>query len=290
MARATWQRWQHIRFRMARTRSTRTDDPGSKGGSFANFVRSPLFVVYLLIVNYAMCYQLQQPLEPFLVSQLVKGDDATAAFARQKSFFALVQLVGSLLVGYLIDKLGVRAMFMANFLACAACYALLASATSLEILYASKVPAIFQAGFLCAQAAVAKLTKPGEERAAALGRLTSAYTVGGMVGPALGGYLGREFAAKFAVVGSAAAVALVLMLPAEIDGEVATEGKDGGKSKGKAAAEASGSWVSRMGRVLPIVWPLLLTKFVAGFVNSAAASARPLLLKNTFNFDQATAY
>ena len=146
-------------------------------------------VVYLLVVVYALCYQLQSPLEPFLVEKLATaGTDSAAAYARLQSFFAVVQMVGSFFVGYLLDRLGLRVMFALNFLGCAASYALLARADTLEALYLSKLPTVFMAGFLCAQVAVAKLTPDGSaERTAALARLTSAYTLGGVVGPALGG-------------------------------------------------------------------------------------------------------
>ena len=63
--------------------------------------------------------------------------------------------VFGIVVGYLLDRVGLRWMFALNFAACAACYALLANATSIELLFASKVPALFQAGFLCAQTAAA---------------------------------------------------------------------------------------------------------------------------------------
>ena len=55
-----------------------------------------MHTVYALVVLYALCYQLQAPLEPYLVETLVRDDqDASAAYARLQSFFSLVQLVGS---------------------------------------------------------------------------------------------------------------------------------------------------------------------------------------------------
>ena len=48
---------------------------------------------------------------------------------------------------------------------------------------------------------------------AALARLTSAYTLGGVIGPALGGQLGVTTAARLAVAGSLLAVGLVMLLP-----------------------------------------------------------------------------
>ena len=41
-----------------------------------------------------------------------------------------------------------------------------------------------------------------------------------------------------------------------------------------------------MKKILPLVWPLLLSKAASGFVNSASSAVRPLVLKNDFHFDQ----
>ena len=107
----------------------------------------PLHVVYLLVVVYALCYQLQSPLEPFLVESLsAKDADGAAAYASLQSFFAVVQMVGSFMVGYLLDVLGIRVMFALNFIGCALSYGLLAHATTMEELYLSKVPAVLMAG------------------------------------------------------------------------------------------------------------------------------------------------
>ena len=254
----------------------------------------PVSVVYLLVVVYSLCYQLQSPLEPFLVEKLATaGTDSAAAYARLQSFFAVVQMVGSFFVGYLLDRWGLRVMFALNFLGCAASYALLAQADTLEALYLSKLPAVFMAGFLCAQVAVAKLTPDGSaERTAALARLTSAYTVGGVVGPALGGQLGVTTAAKLAVAGSLLAVGLVMLLPA--DEEKPAEGSGDGAASTGGSASAAGvapaettSFVSRVRTILAMTGPLLLTKLSSGLVNSSMGATRPLLLKNEFSFDAA---
>uniref|UniRef100_A0A7S0PZA2 Major facilitator superfamily (MFS) profile domain-containing protein n=1 Tax=Coccolithus braarudii TaxID=221442 RepID=A0A7S0PZA2_9EUKA len=241
-----------------------------------------LMLVYSLVTIYALCYQLQAPLEPFLVDKLVTGDGASNAYANLQSFFAFIQLIGSFAVGYCIDKFGLRTMFVVNFAACAASYAILANASTIELLFASKIPSIFQAGFLCAQTAAAKLTPAGEQRSSALGRLTAAYTIGATVGPTLGGYLGTTVSASLAVVGSLIAVALVLLLPSAVDADEETPAR-----AAKVAEANSLSWAARLQEILPIVWPLLLTKFIAGLVNSANNAARPLLLKDTFGLEAA---
>lgn len=247
---------------------------------------SPILIVYLLVIIYAVCYQLQSPLEPFLVEKLVKGESAATAYAKLRSFFSLVQLVGSFIVGFLIDRVGLRTMFTVNFVACALCYAILANTTSIELIYASKLPSVFQAGFLCAQTAAAKLTAPGAERASALGRLTSSYTIGATVGPTLGGFLGVTASAWLAVVGSLVAIFLVFLLPE--DGGVAAASAAAGAAAGgarrppavksaphkPAPGSSELSLIGRVGEVLSFTWPLLLTKMVSGFANSAHGAPR----------------
>lgn len=270
----------------------------------------PLHVVYLLVILYALCYQLQSPLEPFLVDSLsAKDADGAAAYARLQSFFSVVQMVGSFMVGYLLDVFGIRVMFALNFIGCAMSYGLLAHATTLDGLYLSKMPAVLMAGFLCAQTAAAKLTPAGAERATALGRLTSAYTVGGVIGPALGGAIGVQAAARLAVAGSLLAVCLVLLLPSTV--EAALQPTTGGgaadapRTAGSHAKRGAGptvvappkaaapldddapSFFGRVHSILLLTWPLVLTKMASGVVNSSMGAARPLLLKNEFQFDAA---
>ena len=243
--------------------------------------RDPMLPVYALVVLYALCYQLQSPLEPFLVASLSKqtGDAAQQSYARLQSFFAAIQLGGSLLVGYLLDIFGLRVMFALNFVGCAASYGLLASADSLEMLWLSKVPTVFMAGFLCAQGAAAKLTPAGDARASALGRLTSAYTLGGVVGPSLGGYLGTQLASKLAVAGSCVAVMLVFLLPKAVEAGGAATPTAASKSASDGPTIAP---LARMKVILSLTWPLLLTKLCSGLVNSATGAARPILLKDDF--------
>lgn len=78
-----------------------------------------------------------------------------------------MQLFGSLAVGALIDRVGVRIMFAVNFLGCAMSYGMLYLADqqgSLTLLFASKLPTAVMAGFLIAQAAAAQLTPAGPAR------------------------------------------------------------------------------------------------------------------------------
>ena len=122
-----------------------------------------VWIIYGLVVIYALSFQFQRPIEPFLVDRLVKGQDATLALGRVESFFNIAQGVGSLVMGYILDKYGVRVGLIVNFFACAAQYSILSVTDSLAMLFISKVPGMMMGGFLCAQTAIAKVTTDGPE-------------------------------------------------------------------------------------------------------------------------------
>jgi MFS transporter, OCT family, solute carrier family 22 (organic cation transporter), member 18 len=127
-----------------------------------------------------------------LVDKLVKGskEESTAAYGRLKSIAAFGQALGSLVVGSVIDRFGIKAGFILSFLSSAVYYFLLCNTDSMEMLYVSKLPTLGIGAFLCAQCAIAKVTAQGPERIAALGRITTSYTIGGVIGPYLGGIIG----------------------------------------------------------------------------------------------------
>eukprot|EP00438_Fugacium_kawagutii_P017968 Skav216376 [mRNA] locus=scaffold3826:17829:20697:+ [translate_table: standard] len=248
-----------------------------------------LFLVYILVVFYALCFQLQSPLEPFLVEKLVgndKSSDASVAYGRLQSLFSGIQMFASLLFGHILDKFGVRVGFTLNFLACAATYYLLSITSSMTMLYMSKIPGIGMAGFLCAQTAVSQLTSPGPERVQALGRLTSAYTIGGIVGPYLGGLLGAQgdyfLSAKLAMLGSLIAAACCLMLPVMTPLQ---DLKEADALDAKLSKEMP--WINRMGTVIRLAGFLSGVKLITSTANSMASSTQNLILKNQLGFAEA---
>jgi MFS family permease len=254
--------------------------------------RTPLFIVYSLVVLYALCYQLQAPIEPFLVDRLLKGsghsevdeNESARTYANLKTLFSGLQSFGSLAFGLILDRWGVRTGLVINFLACASCYYILSITDTIELLYFSRVPGLAMAGFLCAQTAVIKLTREGPERLVALGRLTSSYTIGGVIGPFIGGKLGATgdyfLGAKLACAGSLLAVALVFALPKSVDEGVNNNSEDNQQDKsGEESEEEEQSWFSRVKLVLSLVWLFLFVKIMTSVANSMAKSAQPVILK-----------
>lgn len=221
-----------------------------------------LWVTYANIALYALCYQLQQPVIPFLVGRLSSsengggsehGNSSARAYGRLESFSSAVQALGSPLVSALLDRAGIRKASAAVFLASACSYAILACATDMRLLFLSKVPAALQHAFLVAQATAAALSvqaagaaattadKGAAARAEALGRMTTAYTLGATIGPYLGGTLVERagdlhFCARVAAAGSVVSVVLSLaFLP-----DTATLGR-GLASHRKVVTMATGS-------------------------------------------------
>lgn len=254
-----------------------------------------LLVVGVNVVLYALCYQLQRPIEPYLVDRLGAdrpGSDAAANYARLQSFFSLVQTVGSPLVGYLLDVVGSRNAFAAVFIASAASYELLARCETMEGLYASKIPTVLQHGFLVAQAVVAQSVPP-ERRAAALGRLMSCYTVGAMIGPALGGHLGAKgdfrLGARLAALGSLASVVLILTLLPSSDSD--DDSDDAAHKADEAAAKCEQKKKKHprgnYRHILAATWPQICTKAAMGVVASTYQTVSPIVLKEKFGVDPA---
>lgn len=246
-----------------------------------------LLIVYMNIVLYATCFQLQRPLEPYLVAKL-NTENSADEYARLQSFFSFVQTIGSLITGYFLDKYSAKAGFILTFLSSALSYYLLSISTSINILYLSKLPTIFQSGFLCAQLSVSQLTSDGTDRVAALGRLTMCYTIGMVLGPALGGFLGASgdyyFGAKLSAIGSLLSVILTCFMPAHNSNQQ-TGSSGGGDLAGKPIPPAStNNAIARILRVLSLVWLLLSTKVVSGVANAMAQSALPLILKDEYKF------
>ena len=285
-------------------------------------ISTTLLIVYVNVALYATCFQMQRPLEPFLVEKLNLGGDSADEYGKLQSFFSIVQTLGSFVSGRFLDRFGAKGGFIISFLSSAACYALLSQATTLRILYISKIPTVFQAGFLCAQVAASQATTDGAERVQALGRLTMSYTIGSVIGPTIGGLLGASgdyyLGAKLAVAGSLLSVLLTLLMPSgnsstnvpssklpvspsanpaitgTTDILMATNNDEkkscadisesSPASAGAGGGDANG--IPSIRHVISIVWLFLSAKVITSVANAMAAAAFPLILKDIYGMDE----
>jgi len=255
--------------------------PKSQKGSVRRAGDVILYVTYINTFLYAVCYQIQRPIEPFLVDSLQQdGESVAEAYGRLQSTFSAIQTVGSPLVGILLDRWGLRKASAIVFLASALSYAILAHATNMNLLFWSKVPTALQHAFLIAQAAAATSTTDDAARAAALGRMTTAYTLGATVGPYMGGQLAGQGnlyrSAQWAVGGSLLSVALsIFCYPDTKKEKIAI--------KKRSAAEETKHAMSLLQRL----WPLLTVKVVGGVAASMHSTVFPLILTQDLSFDPA---
>ena len=262
-----------------------------------NRSQSALWITYINISLYALCYQLQRPVEPFLVAELVKNTgDATSVtlrYGQLQSFFSTIQTIGSPIVGVLLDRVGIRIASTAVFAASAVSYAILAVATDMNTLFYSKIPTALQHAFLVAQA-VAATSCQGDEaaRAQALGRMTTAYTIGATLGPYMGGKILAQtddlyIGAKLAVIGSAVSVLLSLIfLPSEVGNASVEDGK-ASSSSSLSRSFLQEAHNSMQMAIRPNLWPLLTVKTVSGVASSMFQTALPMVLTQQLHFDPA---
>ena len=263
--------------------------------------RRVLVAVYANVALYAICYQLQSPIEPFLVERLVKqggGGDAAYQYGQLQSAFSALQTVGSLAVGVLLDRAGPRATMVLVFLCSAWSYYLRATVTTLAGLYWSKVPALLQHAFLVAQAVIAQAV-PHARRPNALGRIMTAYTVGATIGPYVGGRLGgvegnHRAGALAAFWGSLLSAALcVVLLPARAPHSTLPDGAAEAPSTAEeqaatasAAKPPTGSCdpgtLAHYVAVLRTAWLPLSVKFITACGVAMYTACLPLVYKNVY--------
>jgi OCT family organic cation transporter-like MFS transporter 18 len=210
-------------------------------------IPADFWLLYGNVALYALCFQLQQPTQLYLVKSLVVGEAAAGQFAWLKTVNGVLQLAGSLLSGILIDRFGIRAVFVLSLVASALSYALVAlPVDDVRILFLAQLPTVLQHAVLAARAYVSLNASPAE-RAVQLGYVGVAYGVGMVAGPALGGVLGSislRLPAALATVGSLVSIALLLAAPAHSHKHGRGEPERSGAGAAFSAAPASGASVS----------------------------------------------
>ncbi|KAL7489776.1 hypothetical protein ACHAW6_015484 [Cyclotella cf. meneghiniana] len=271
---------------------------------------SEVTITYLNIVLYALSFQLQRPIEPFLVRSLLQNPStkeeesaSNQTYGRLTSFFSLLQTIGSPLVGILLDRIGPRRTSVIVYTASACSYWILAHATSPMALYGSKVPTLFQHAFLVGQATVSCSEEQEDgasstRRAAALGRMTTAYTIGATIGPALGGYLASTdlyAGARLAVAGSLLSVLLSMIYLKDHRVNEKNQCQDVACSNEKNSVKEevnqhdNATFLQSVKKTLsflhhPELGPLLFIKLINGISSSAFTTILPLILANHLHF------
>lgn len=122
----------------------------------------------------AGAFWLTSPMLPYLSKNL--GADRVT-FGYLQSALQAAQIVSSMVFGQVIDKLGPRTAMTVAQGGTGLAYLMLALATNVPLLFASRIPTVFMACMLCAQGAMPLYVNEGD-RATAMGRLSLSYFIG----------------------------------------------------------------------------------------------------------------
>ncbi|MDB6167877.1 MAG: transporter [Verrucomicrobia bacterium] len=149
--------------------------------------------IFVTLVLSVVGFGLLIPVLPSLVKEF-KGGDVSAgshAYGWIISTYALMQFVGSPIMGSLSDRYGRRRIILIATAGSAVDYVIMANAPTLAWLFVARIIAGFTAGVLStANAYIADVTPP-EKRAQSFGLMGAAFGSGFVIGPVLGGFLGH---------------------------------------------------------------------------------------------------
>jgi DHA1 family tetracycline resistance protein-like MFS transporter len=156
--------------------------------------RQPAIAFILVNLTLAiMGFGLLIPILPKLITEFQGGDISSGStmYGWLVSIYALMQFIGSPILGSLSDRFGRRRIILIATAGSAVDYVIMACAPNLAWLFVARTIAGFTAGiFSTANAYIVDVTPP-EKRAGAFGLLGAAFAIGFVLGPALGGLLGK---------------------------------------------------------------------------------------------------
>lgn len=153
-----------------------------------------LLNIYFNAVLYSSCFWVQIGVLPYLSKNL--GADPVV-FGYLQTTFAVVQLCGGPIIGRFGDIFGSRAALVLSFAAAALTYAILGIASTVSMLFISRLPSVFMHAMQGSQMLVTDISDKGD-RADALGKLGVFYAIGMVIGPFIGGLITHNYGERTA--------------------------------------------------------------------------------------------
>lgn len=150
--------------------------------------RSPLLPIFLIVQVDVLGLSIMWPLLPFYAE---KFGASALVVGLLISTYALCQLIAGPILGRMSDRMGRKPLLIVSQIGTLIGFLLLASATSLWVVFVARIIDGLTAGNLSlALAYIADVTEP-KNRARSFGLIGIAFGVGFMIGPAISGYLAQ---------------------------------------------------------------------------------------------------
>jgi DHA1 family tetracycline resistance protein-like MFS transporter len=163
-------------------------------------LKSPLLPIFLIVVVDILGLTIILPLLPFYAERLGATPRIVGLLV---STYAACQLIAGPMLGRISDRTGRKPLLLVSQVGTFAGFLLLANATTLWMVFVSRVIDGLTAGNLSlAQAYISDVTEP-KNRAKAFGVIGVAFGLGFLIGPAISGYL-SQFGYHYPVYAAAA--------------------------------------------------------------------------------------
>jgi MFS family permease len=245
---------------------------------------SPLLPIFLIVLIDVLGLTIVLPLLPFYAEAYGASPQTVGLLT---TVFALCQLVSGPLLGALSDRTGRKPLLLVSQAGTLVGFIMLAMATSLPMVFLSRVIDGVTAGNLSlAQAYVSDVTRP-EDRSKSFALIGIAFGIGFFVGPATSAMLGKHsiqapiyVACALSALSILATTFLLPANPPRPEGEAEGPPSPGGKRLGLLQW---GGYVTYMKR--PVLGGLLLQFFLFQFGFSTFTSGFSLFAERRFTWD-----
>ena len=170
---------------------TSSETPQEDGPADGPAGHAFLFVIAVVTLD-MLAFGLIIPVLPSLLAELTRSsvEEAVIWAGPLTATFALLNFLAMPTIGALSDRYGRRPVLLASVATLAIDFLIMATATSLAVLFFGRaLSGISAATFSTANAYIADVTRP-ENRAKAFGMIGAAFGIGFIIGPVLGGILG----------------------------------------------------------------------------------------------------
>lgn len=228
-----------------------------------------LLIIFAVVLVDMLSFSIVLPLLPYLAGSLGASAFQIGLLA---AMYPIFQFIGAPILGRLSDRFGRKPILMLSIAGTIVGFLVLATATSLWILFISRaLDGLTGGNISVAQAYISDITKP-EERGKALGMIGAAFGLGFVIGPVTGGLLSGISYTAPAWLGAALATVNLCLVGVMLHESLTAEDKARLAAKRRKAFDLSGLIAAlRHKRVGPLLSIRILIGLSFGIFESGFA-------------------